>query len=303
MKKVLVIVGPTAVGKSDLGIEIAREINGEIISGDSIQVYRGFNIGSGKVTLEETKGIPHYLIDILDGKENYSVADFQHHARNAIDSISNKNKMPILVGGTGLYIKACMYDYHFISNAPQKVDDDLNQMSNEELYTTLEKLDFKACANIHPNNRKRVIRAIMIARSGKTKSEIEEKQMHTPVYDVLFLGITCSKEMLHQRISLRVDKMVEKGLEEEIRSLLNQGIEFSDQSMQGIGYREWQDYFEGNCSRDEVIEQIKTHSRQFAKRQYTWFNHQIPVQWVNIEEKNWKEKAYQIINQWRNEHE
>lgn len=303
MKKVLVIVGPTAVGKSDLGIEIAREINGEIISGDSIQVYRGFNIGSGKVTLEETKGIPHYLIDILDGKENYSVADFQHHARNAIDSISNKNKMPILVGGTGLYIKACMYDYHFISNAPQKVDDDLNQMSNEELYTTLEKLDFKACANIHPNNRKRVIRAIMIARSGKTKSEIEEKQMHTPVYDVLFLGITCSKEMLHQRISLRVDKMVEKGLEEEIRSLLKQGIEFSDQSMQGIGYREWQDYFEGNCSRDEVIEQIKTHSRQFAKRQYTWFNHQIPVQWVNIEEKNWKEKAYQIINQWRNEHE
>lgn len=303
MKKVLVIVGPTAVGKSDLGIEIAREINGEIISGDSIQVYRGFDIGSGKVTLEETKGIPHYLIDILDGKENYSVADFQHHARNVIDSISNKNKMPILVGGTGLYIKACMYDYHFISNAPQKVDDDLNQMSNEELYATLEKLDFKACANIHPNNRKRVIRAIMIARSGKTKSEIEEKQMHTPVYDVLFLGITCSKEMLHQRISLRVDKMVEKGLEEEIRSLLKQGIEFSDQSMQGIGYREWQDYFEGNCSRDEVIEQIKTHSRQFAKRQYTWFNHQIPVQWVNIEEKNWKEKAYQIINQWRNEHE
>lgn len=303
MKKVLVIVGPTAVGKSDFGIEIAQKMQGEILSGDSIQVYRGFDIGSGKVTLEETQGIPHYLIDILDGKENYSVADFQHHARKAIDEIEKKDKLPIIVGGTGLYIKACMYDYHFIQETQKAVDKDLEEMSNEALYALLEKLDPKACDTIHPNNRKRVIRAIMIARSGKTKSEIEEKQMHQPIYDVLFLGITCSKELLHQRISMRVDKMVEKGLEKEIQTLLNQGIEFTDQSMQGIGYREWQGYFDGTCTKEEVVEQIKTHSRQFAKRQYTWFNHQIPVQWVNIEENNWKENAYQIIQQWRNHHE
>lgn len=299
MKQVLVIVGPTAVGKSDFGVKIAQEINGEIISGDSIQVYKGFDIGSGKVTSDETKGIPHHLIDMLEPKDSYSVADFQMHARSAIQTINEKGKLPIVVGGTGLYIKACMYDYQFSEAIDRKTDPDLETMDNESLYELLKKLDFESCRNIHPNNRKRVIRAIMIARSGKTKSETEASQEHRPIYDVLFLGLTCSRERLYERINLRVDKMAENGLEEEIRALLEQGVEFSNQAMQGIGYREWEPYFKQESSKEEVVENIKTHSRQFAKRQYTWFNNQMPVHWIDIEEENWQQKALITIKEWR----
>lgn len=299
MKQVLVLVGPTAVGKSDFGVRIAQEMNGEIISGDSIQAYRGFDIGSGKVTQTEMSGIPHYGIDILDPKEGYSVADFQSKARGWIEEIEKHHHLPILVGGTGLYIKACLYDYQFDAQTREDIDESLLALDNETLYAMLMKLDPQACDTIHPNNRKRVLRALTIGQSGKTKSEIENNQTHSMVFDALILGLTCQRENLYQRINQRVEKMINLGLKTEVETLLSQGVQFSDQAAQGIGYREWQEYFEGNHALDEVKQAIQTHSRQFAKRQYTWFKHQMPVQWIDIEEDNWQEKALQLIRQWR----
>lgn len=303
MKQVLVLVGPTAVGKSDFGVRIAQEMNGEIISGDSIQVYRGFNIGSGKVTAQEMLGIPHHGIDILDSKEGYSVADFQTKARNWIDEIEERQHLPIVVGGTGLYIKACLYDYQFDEQSRDDIDESLLTLDNETLYSMLKELDAQACTTIHPNNRKRILRALTIAQNGKTKSEIENNQTHSMIYDALILGLTCQREHLYQRINQRVDKMFALGLEEEVETLLKNGVDFQDQAMQGIGYRQWQDYFNKNQPLDEVKQTIQTQSRQFAKRQYTWFNHQMPVQWIDIEEENWQEKALELIRQWRKKDE
>ncbi len=298
MEKVLVIVGPTAVGKSDCGVRLAQSFFGEIISGDSIQVYRGLDIGSGKVTKEETQNIPHYLIDILNNKENYSVADFQLNARKYIDQISKDRKLPIIVGGTGLYIKSCLYDYQFNDQKEEKIDEKWNDMSNEQLYKVLQEIDPKACDTIHVNNRKRIIRALMIAQSGTTKSEIEQKQEHKLVYDALIIGLTCDREVLYSRINRRVELMIKNGLEDEIKSLLDQGITFEDQAMQGIGYREWKDYFQGNSTVDEVKTNIQTHSRQFAKRQYTWFNNQMDVCWFDIEQENWFEMCKEKVESW-----
>lgn len=301
MKKILTLVGPTASGKSSWSIELAKRLNGEIISGDSIQVYRGFDIGSGKIRKEEMDGIEHHLIDVLDPKEGYNVADFQAAARQAAEVIDKKGKLPILVGGTGLYIKACLYDYTFSMEAKNKIDDDLLQMKDEELYDLLKKIDPKQCQIIHPHNRKRILRALMIARSGRTKSEIEAAQNHQPVYDSLILGLTCSRDTLKERISRRVDEMIAAGLKDEVKRLLDQGITFSHQAMQGIGYREWQPYFAGESDLEEVKEAIKTHSRQFAKRQYTWFNHQIPVTWLDIETSQWKRNGAALIDKWLQE--
>lgn len=303
MKQVLVLVGPTAVGKSDYAVEIAQKMNGEIISGDSIQVYQGMDIGSGKITEEEKKGIPHALLDILSVKQGYSVADFQNHAREEIKRITALNKLPIIVGGTGLYIKACLYDYSFDEQTQEKIDPDFLQKSNEELYAQLKIVDPQSCEIIHPNNRKRILRALIIAQSGKTKSEREQEQNHELMYDALIIGLTCSREMLAERISQRVDRMMAAGLKQEVQGLLEQGATFQDQAMLGIGYREWQSYFEKQATIQEVSTAIKTHSRQFAKRQFTWFKHQIPVAWLNIEEKNWKEEGLLQIQKWRNGHE
>lgn len=303
MKQVLVLVGPTAVGKSDYAVEIAQKMKGEIISGDSIQVYRGMDIGSGKITEEEKKGIPHALLDILSVKQGYSVADFQKHARQEIERITALNKLPIIVGGTGLYIKACLYDYSFDEQTREKINPAFLQKSNEELYELLRIVDPQSCEIIHPNNRKRILRALTIAQSGQTKSEREQAQNHQLIYDALIVGLTCNREMLKERISHRVDRMIAAGLKEEVQGLLDHGASFQDQAMQGIGYREWQPYFEKQATIQEVSAAIKTHTRQFAKRQFTWFNHQIPVAWLNIEKKNWKEEGLLQIEKWRIKHE
>ncbi len=303
MKQVLVIVGPTAVGKSDLGIELAKKYNGEVISGDSIQVYRGFNIGSGKVTKEEKQGVSHHLIDILDAKDTFSVADFQYRARASIDEIISRGKLPIIVGGTGLYIKACLYDYSF---AKQRVEFDTSMyedFDNEVLYNKLKELDEKASQNIHPNNRKRVLRALAIAASGTNKSEREATQTHEMIYDALILGLTCERERLHERISLRVNRMVDLGLLAEIEKLMKQGVDFEHQAMQGIGYREWREFVVGTATMEEVKEAIKLHSRQFAKRQYTWFKNQMPVTWIDIEAQDTLLQASEDVQQWRNKNE
>ncbi len=302
MKKVLVIVGPTAIGKSDFAIAAAQALDGEIISGDSIQVYRGLSIGSGKVTQDEQELAPHHLIDILNADENYSVADFQNKARQIIDELSAQEKLPIICGGTGLYIKACLYDYEFSEQSTVQ-EDSWKEVDNETLYAMLKEVDPKACESIHINNRKRIIRALTIAKSGINKSAMEQAQEHKMVYDVLLLGLTCEREHLYERINKRVDNMVKEGLFEEIETLLSREITFDHQAMQGIGYREWRNYFNQESSKEEVVEKIKTHSRQFAKRQYTWFNNQMNVNWIDIEKEDWKKQALETILAWRNNYE
>lgn len=282
MEKVLVIVGPTAVGKSSFGIKCAENFNGEIISGDSIAIYRGLDIGSAKPDIDEQNKVKHYLIDIKDPDDNYSVKQFQELSRHYIDQISKDNKLPIIVGGTGLYIKASLYDYVFFDE--EKEDNQYEDLSNQEIYERLKQVDPKALEKIHINNRKRLIRALNIyEKNNKGISEIKDSQEHKPIYDCLIIGLTTDRETLYKRINDRVDKMIDDGLIQEIKDLLDKGITFDNQSMQGIGYKELRDYFEGNRTLEECVEDIKRNSRHFAKRQYTFFNNQLDVKWFDNE--------------------
>ena len=290
--RVLVIAGPTATGKTELGIRLAQELNGEIISGDSIQVYRGLDIGSAKASREEQMLAVHHLIDIKDPKENYSVKEFQELARAWIADIAKRGKLPIIVGGTGLYIKACLYDYHFFDE--EEEDEQFEDLSNEELYEKLKELDEKALEKIHINNRKRLVRAINIARKhGKGISAIKDEQKHQPIYDICIIGLDDERDELYERISKRVDRMMEQGLLDEIRNLLDQGVLFSDQSMQGIGYKEFAAYFQNEKTVEECVEEVKRNTRHFVKRQYTWFINQLPAVWF-ID----RSAAYEYARKW-----
>ncbi|MBQ2657838.1 MAG: tRNA (adenosine(37)-N6)-dimethylallyltransferase MiaA [Erysipelotrichaceae bacterium] len=280
MQKVLVIIGPTAVGKTAFGIECAGSFNGEIISGDSIQIYRGLNIGSAKPTLEELSMAKHHLIDIIDPKGSYSVRQFQQLARECIDQISLEGKLPIIVGGTGLYIKAALYDYVFYEE--EEEDDQFEDLTNQELYNLLKEKDPAALEKIHINNRKRLVRALNIYNKHQTGiSQIKAQQQHKPLYDCLIIGLTAERDELYRRIDSRVDQMIRDGLVEEIESLLKQGVTFDDQCMQGIGYKEWKEYFDGTESLEGCIDQIKRNSHHFAKRQYTFFKNQLDVRWFS----------------------
>ncbi len=302
MKKVLVVIGPTAVGKTSLSIHLAKQFNGEIISGDSIQVYRGLDIGSAKITKEEMQGVPHYCIDILDKKAAYSVYDFQMNARGAVDTIIDHGHLPIIAGGTGLYIKAALYDYHFDQQNEEDshlIEEKYQGVTNEELHKLLMEKDAKTACSIHPNNRKRVLRALCIAENSElTKSENLANQKHEPIYDVLMIGLTMERSLLNERINQRVEIMMEHGLQEEIERLLKEGETFEDRAMQGIGYREWKDYFEGNLSIQEVKELIQKNSRQFAKRQMTWFKNQFAVKWFDATEENVSDKVCETVKRW-----
>ena len=219
MKKVLAIVGPTAVGKTNFGIECANTFNGEIISGDSIQIYKGLDIGSAKPTKQELSQAKHNLIDIKEPTDNYSVKQFQDLGRECIEKIHNENKLPIIVGGTGLYIKALLYDYEFFDE--EEEDNQYEELSNEQLYEELKKKDPKALEKIHINNRKRLVRALNIfEKHNKGISEIKDNQEHKPIYDCLIIGLTTSRDNLYNRIDQRIDKMIEDGLVDEIKSLL-----------------------------------------------------------------------------------
>lgn len=278
MKKVLVIAGPTASGKTSFSIELAKRLNTEIISGDSIQVYKGFDIGSGKVTEAEKEGVPHHLIDILEPGTQYSVKDFQKEARMLID---NSSKPMIIAGGTGLYLKACLYDYVFDTEASPR-NEKYDQYTNHELYEMLVERDPVQAEKIHENNRQRVLRSLTVLdNTGKRQSEIIDEQNHEPIYDFFIAGCTMARDELYERINLRVKMMIEKGLEQEVKGLLDKGITFEDPAMKGIGYREWADYFNGNLSITEVEALIARNSRRYAKRQYTWLNHQMPVHWFD----------------------
>ena len=298
MKKVLVIAGPTAVGKTSFSIKAAKALDAEIISGDSIQVYRGFDIGSGKVTEEEKEGIRHHLIDIMDPKQSYSAADFQKMARKIIDE---NEKMMIICGGTGLYLKSCLYDYTFNEESGSFASEHFEKMTNEELYAKLLETDPVQAQKIHPNNRRRLMRSLTIAeRTGRSQSEIEAEQSHEMIYDAFIAGCTMDREALYERINMRVEMMFASGLQQEVASLLEKGCTFDDPAMKGIGYKEWKEYFLGNSSAENVKEEIQKHSRQFAKRQYTWLNHQMPVHWFDVRDEKEQERIMKEIMDWRN---
>ncbi len=295
MKKVLVVAGPTASGKTSFSIELAKRLNTEIISGDSIQVYKGFDIGSGKVTEEEMQGVKHHLIDILDAKEQYSVKDFQTEARALIDS---SEKPMIIAGGTGLYLKACLYDYVFTEEQESHYNKELDAYSNHELYQMLLEVDPRQAEKIHENNRQRLLRSLtVIKNTGKKQSDIIDEQEHKPIYDFYIAGCTMDRSELYDRINLRVKEMIHSGLEQEVSGLLKQGVTFDDAPMKGIGYREWQEYYEKSISIEEVESLIARNSRRYAKRQYTWLNHQMEVHWFDPRNKEERESMLEEMVQ------
>lgn len=289
--RVLVVIGPTSVGKTKMGVELAKKLNGEIISGDSMQIYKEMDIGTAKVTQEEMEGIVHHCINILEPQQNYSVKDFQETVREKINDIISRGKIPIIVGGTGLYIKAALYDYEFseTSDNHKTLKEQYKDYDNLSLYQHLMSIDEESAKILHPNNRQRVLRAIEIyEETGQKKSDIVASQQHICLYNAYFIGLTLDRDILYERINHRVDIMRDLGLEDEVKKLYQKGLKRTHQSMKAIGYKEWFDYFEGHISQDEVYENIKKHSRQYAKRQYTWFKNQFDVHWyeVNLEDFN-----------------
>lgn len=262
---ILCVVGPTAVGKTKLSIELAKKYNAIIINCDAMQVYKGLDIGTAKVTNEEMEGIPHKLLDFVDVNYNYTVFDYQKDARNILKEYKDHNI--IFVGGTGLYLKAALYDYRF------SIDDDnktYDEYTNEELYDMCLKKD-KNC-NIHVNNRKRLIRFL----NKKDIINVEPK----PLYDIKVIGLTTDRETLYKKINERVDKMLELGLVNEVKKFYDLNIR-SKALLTGIGYKEIYSYLDGKITLDEAIDLIKKNSRHYAKRQYTWFNHQMNVKWFD----------------------
>lgn len=300
MEKILVIVGPTGVGKTSLSVELAKQLQGEIISGDSMQVYQEMSIGTAKIKEEEKNGIPHYLVDCYHLDEEYNVKIFQEKARMYAEEITKKGKLPIICGGTGLYIKSVLYDYQFIEQKQdQEFIDFLQTRSNDELWSMLTIVDSLSCEKIHQNNRQRVIRALCMAHEGDKKSKIINEQEHTLIKDAYIIGLTMERSRLYERIDKRVDQMMEEGLLEEITKLVETYPNIWDlQSFQGIGYKEWKEYFEGTIDVDTCVNMIKKNSRNFAKRQYTWFHNQMEVHWYDIEEESFKENLVQDVQEW-----
>lgn len=289
MNKVIVILGPTAVGKTKLSVELAKKINGEIINADSTQVYKNLNIATAKITEEEKENIVHHLFDVKEINDDYTVYDYQKDVRKLIDDIKSRGKTPILVGGTGLYIKAALYDYEF--DEEKLIVSDYSKYSTDELYSMLLKIDSET--KIHKNNRKRIERTLDVYNS---KGKLDKKtNKDTLLYDSIFIGLTTSRELLYDRINLRVDKMLDAGLLEEAKWLYDTNVR-TKAVMTPIGYKELFEYFDGNITKDEAIELIKKNSRRYAKRQYTWFNNQMNVNWFNVDFDNFNNTIDEVYN-------
>lgn len=290
------IVGPTGVGKSKVSVELAKRIDAEIISGDAYQVYKELSIATAKITEREMQGVVHHLVDCYGLNDDYNVKVFQNIARELISEIESRGKNVIICGGTGLYVKALLYDYEFHDQVfDEELRNQLTLMDNETLYSKLVELDPESAKAIHPNNKQRVIRAVEIAMSGTTKSEIVESQEHKMLYDAHVIGLTLDRDKLYEKINRRVDIMMESGLQEEIDEVVASGFDWNLQSLQTIGFKEWKAYYDGSQSVEEVVEQIKKDTRNFAKRQYTWFRNQMDVHWIDIENKDVKKIVDEIL--------
>lgn len=291
MKKPLIILtGPTAVGKTALSIGLAKVLNGEIISADSMQVYKGMDVGTAKIKPEEMFGIKHYLIDEFDPADEFNIAIFQKRCKEAIDEIYAKGKVPIIVGGTGFYIQSVLYDISFDkTETDHSYRDQMEHFAsvhgNEALHEKLREVDVESADAIHPNNVKRVIRALeYFDQTGKKMSEHnEEQQQKEAAYDFRYYVLSLPREILYERINKRVDLMKEEGLVEEVEKLLANGCTRDMVSMQGLGYKEIIDALDGKMTLDEAFETIKKETRHFAKRQFTWFRREKSVSWIDKE--------------------
>ncbi len=290
LKKVIAVAGPTASGKTALAIEIAKRFSGEIISCDSMQIYKGMDIGTAKPNLEEMQGIPHHMIDVVDMNTRYSVADFVGDARVAINDVQNRGKVPVIAGGTGLYMDSVLNNIEFFEfdcdpDFRGKMEKIAEDEGNEALHNRLKELDPEAAENIHPNNVRRVIRALEVCEfSGMTFSRANELSRQKPVYDSLIIGIDVPRPYLYERINLRVDQMMEKGLYKEVEILYKSGADRNSTAMQAIGYKEILDSIEGRVSPEEAVEKIKMETRRYAKRQLTWFKRNEKIHWINPED-------------------
>lgn len=292
MSRVIVITGPTAVGKTKLSIELAKKLNGEIINADAMQVYKGLNIGTAKVTEKEKENIPHHLFDIKEVEEEYSIYNYQKDCRKVIDDILRRNKTPILVGGTGLYIKAALYDYKL---SEEKTNNTYDNLKTEEIYKELLKLDKDI--NIDKNNRRRLIRALNYYKENNTS--INTNKTNKLLYDTIFIGLTTDREILYKKINQRVDNMIENGLLEEVKYYYDKNIK-TKPLINGIGYKELYNYFDGLCSKEEAVEKIKQNSRHYAKRQYTFLNHQLNVVWFETDYNNFNNTIEKVSSYIKN---
>ena len=284
--KVIVICGPTASGKTALSIELAKKVNGEIISCDSMQIYKDMNIGTAKPTIEEMQGIKHYLLDFVSPNERYSVADFKKDAKNAIKEILSKGKVPIIVGGTGLYLDSLIYEIEyqnieFDEKYRKELEQEVEEKGLEELYEQAKKIDPVAIEKISKNDKKRILRILEIYNAtGKNKTEQEiESRKNEVEYDYKVYAISWDREELYARINKRVDLMIEQGLIDEVKNILQKYEQFPT-AMQGLGYKEVVDYLKGNCTKQEMIEKIKMETRRYAKRQMTWFRKNKQTIWI-----------------------
>ena len=288
MNKIIVITGPTAVGKTKLSIELAKRYNGEIINADAVQVYKGLDIGSAKVTEEEKNGIPHHLFDIKEVDEEYTIYHYQKDCRKLIKEVQGRGKTPILVGGTGLYIKAALYDYKLTE---EKETNTYDNLTDEELYNKLLELDKNIV--IDKNNRRRLIRALNYYKENN--KSINTNTTNKLLYDAIFIGLTTDRRILYDKINNRVDIMIKDGLLNEVKAFYDKNIR-TKPLLNAIGYREIYSYFDGNISLEEAIKKIKQNSRHYAKRQYTFFNHQLPIVWFETNYNNFNITVEEVIN-------
>jgi len=291
MKDIIVIVGPTGVGKTKLSVELAKKMNAEVINADSMQVYKRLNIGTAKVTEEEKNGIPHHLFDVVEPCDMYTVYDYQKAGRKKIEELLNENKKIIVVGGTGLYIKALLYNYIF-EEETQKYD--FSNYTNEELLDKIK--NYCLNTDIHVNNRKRLERTL----TKLLNNQKETKSGNKKIYNFTVVGLTTNRENLYKIINNRVDKMVTRGLLEEVKTLYDDNIR-SKAINTGIGYKELYEYFDGIISKEEAIDKIKKNSRHYAKRQYTFFNNQFDVKWFETNYNSFDKTIDEVYNYLREE--
>lgn len=288
-QKVVVIGGPTASGKTNLSIKLAQKINGEIVSADSMQIYKEMNIGTAKPDEEEKQGIQHYMMDIINPDERYSVADYKRQAKTAIREIINKGKVPIVVGGTGLYIDSLIYEIEYVEletdlEYRKQLEERVEKEGLQELYKEAKSIDECAMEKISPNDRKRILRVLEIYKqTGKTKTELDKQSRKNVEYDYKVFAINMDREILYDRINKRVDIMIQKGLIEEVKQIYNKYKMFPT-AMQALGYKEVVEYLEDKITKEEMIEKIKQESRRYAKRQLTWFRKNKQTIWLDGQE-------------------
>ena len=285
MENLIIITGPTGIGKTELSLELAKKYKGEIISCDSMQIYKKLNIGTAKIDLTETS-IPHHMIDIVEPSDNFTVADFKNSAKKIITDINKRDGLPFLVGGTGLYINSLVYNLDFTETKPDyeyrnELREILEKEGSEFLYEKLQDQDRSMAEKIHKNNGQRIIRALEILKSGNKKGENFREENKD--YNLIYLGLNMDRAKLYEKINQRVDKMVDLGLVDEVKNLLDEGLDRNSQSLKAIGYKEVISYLDGDIDFDEMVDLIKKNSRHYAKRQLTWFRRDDRIKWFDRE--------------------